>query len=527
MNRAFGKLGNNCFSTVFRNINHSFGSGCKQNSISSMHRKFNIWRCTIGPHSMHELCISYRYQHSLANEAKGAVEVKNDFATNHELQEKTSDKLRDILNDIGMSVSQWKIRDSKTAFDQKLKLNSVTKRRRKRRGSSSGNKDATQMLSNSDTRPLGESLFTYPRRMSEEFDIYNGQYSGRRKSNYVIMGDHADIVARLRVKSIHVASQINIAKVLTTVFGPDSAIPAMRHMFGKTSIIIELPPVLELCENKESNKNSASTPFSRVKKNVPPTSKNGEVFANDYFHSEQSQPRPRFVAVFRYGSVVLFNVSPKDAGSILEDIKSHSTEPIPKPFERRERFEVAISPNMQETAHVNADFATVKELNINNVAIISRIMAQTVAFDSYNDMVDELLATFADINSTVKRTGNFTAMEKDMLFKVVAQNNSLFIDIIAKLGIKERSDTAWNMSQYERLYDGMRDEFEIENRFDQIELKLNMIQQNAKFFLELLHNQKSDTLEWIIIVLIGFECILMIMDMSGLGEAYFPKFGSG
>jgi uncharacterized Rmd1/YagE family protein len=63
----------------------------------------------------------------------------------------------------------------------------------------------------------------------------------------------------------------------------------------------------------------------------------------------------------------------------------------------------------------------------------------------------------------------------------------------------------------------MREEFEIESRFENIEFKLNLIQQNAKFFLEMLNEKKSNSLEWTIIVLISFECMLMIMDMSGLG----------
>lgn len=67
----------------------------------------------------------------------------------------------------------------------------------------------------------------------------------------------------------------------------------------------------------------------------------------------------------------------------------------------------------------------------------------------------------------------------------------------------------------------MKEEFEIEQRFDNIELKLDMIQQNAKFFLEILHNQKTNTLEWVIIVLIAFECGLMVLEMSGLGASLF------
>jgi uncharacterized Rmd1/YagE family protein len=138
--------------------------------------------------------------------------------------------------------------------------------------------------------------------------------------------------------------------------------------------------------------------------------------------------------------------------------------------------------------------------------------------------VDELLANFSNINSSVERFGNFTSMERNSLFQVVARNNSLFIDMVGKLGIKDRSDTAWHLSQYEALHDGMRKEFDLDERFKHIEFKLNLIQQNAKFFLEVLHAQKSNTLEWVIIVLISFECVLMCLDMSGLGAQFFGEF---
>ena len=81
------------------------------------------------------------------------------------------------------------------------------------------------------------------------------------------------------------------------------------------------------------------------------------------------------------------------------------------------------------------------------------VMAQTVALDSYNDTAEELLERFAAINGSVRQSGHFTNMEKESLFRVVAQNNSIFIDMMSKLGIKERSDTAWNLSQYEEIHE--------------------------------------------------------------------------
>jgi hypothetical protein len=76
-----------------------------------------------------------------------------------------------------------------------------------------------------------------------------------------------------------------------------------------------------------------------------------------------------------------------------------------------------------------------------------------------------------------------------------------------------------NSTNHILLITSTQHEFEIESRFEQIEFKLNLIQQNAKFFIDILHDQKSSTLEWIIIVLITFECALMILEMSGLGPS--------
>mmetsp|Transcript_23912 Transcript_23912/g.36866 ORF Transcript_23912/g.36866 Transcript_23912/m.36866 type:complete len:249 (+) Transcript_23912:671-1417(+) len=230
----------------------------------------------------------------------------------------------------------------------------------------------------------------------------------------------------------------------------------------------------------------------------------------------------RYVTIFRYGSVVFFNVSWKEQREIIAEIKKYSKDSISIGFEQREKYEIAIKPGMTEAEIesddvIKGDYARVAQLNMNNVAVISTIMSQTVALDSYNVTVEELLAALEQINENVKKTGRIANDEKEALFKVVAQSNSIFNDMLTKVRVKERSDTAWNYAQCDRVYEGMKEEFEVDERFSHVVFKLNLIQQNAKFFLDVLHNQKSNALEWIIIVLIGFECGLMLMDMSGMG----------
>ena len=258
--------------------------------------------------------------------------------------------------------------------------------------------------------------------------------------------------------------------------------PPLRHVFGRTNIIIQLSP--------------------------PPTDG----------HPSLSLSVPRYVVVYRFGAVVFFNLTTKESSRLLEQIKKYSANPIPIGFERREHFEVALHPQLETaTGKITSDRALVKELDMNTVGIVSNIMGQTVALDWYNDTVDELLARFSSVNSSVERTGSFTNVERNTLFQVVAKNNSLFIDLVGKLGLKDRSDTAWHLSQYEGLHEGMRKEFELDERFRNVEFKLDLIQQNAKFFLEVIQDQKSNALEWVIVILISFECGLMMLDMSGKG----------
>ena len=252
---------------------------------------------------------------------------------------------------------------------------------------------------------------------------------------------------RVRVRSFQAASSIDIAMVFSKVFGGSSRSSSQKaqhsrhplsdlletptplnHVFGRTNIIIQLPPLVE------------ASPLL-------------------------SDSVPRYVVVHRFGSVVFFNLSAKDASRILQEVKRHAVDPISAGFERREHYEVALQPSLEGASGLmTADRAMVRSLDMNTVGIVSDIMGQTVALDWYNETVDELLANFSSVNSTVEKTGCFTSMERKTLFQVVARNNALFIDMV-HIGIKDRSDTAWHLSQYESLYEQMRHEFDLKDRF--------------------------------------------------------------
>ena len=405
------------------------------------------------------------------------------------------------------------------------------------------------------------------------------------------------------VRAIHAAQTIDLNILFSSAFQQNAT---KKQMFGKNSIVIRLadnitiPTSTNPTTTTKNGKNTAATSTTVNTNNYNDT---GTVDPTLSTWSRTSKLTPRYMAVFRFGSIVYFNVEEDIAKQLTCSIKKIAAfGPVPAGMERKENFGVLVTRDMDFTSNnamissllvndphgnnldahghpnhdtntnnssgneslllepVTGDYCMVPELDMNGVAVIGTIMGQTVTLDSYSDTVEELLTNFARINSTVTQTGSFTSGDKSFLFKTVAQNNSIFIDMISKVRIKDRSDTAWNLTKYETIHYGLKEEFvrvlrfyvklaclltvllfvsstsfgffslfyrstnqtqELDDRFENIEFKLNLIHNNAKFFLEVMHHQKANNLEWIIVVLILAECILMCIEMSGFGESFF------
>jgi uncharacterized Rmd1/YagE family protein len=64
------------------------------------------------------------------------------------------------------------------------------------------------------------------------------------------------------------------------------------------------------------------------------------------------------------------------------------------------------------------------------------------------------------------------------------------------------------------LYTALRKDFEIDYRFKDLSMKLQIIKDDTRFFLEVLHNKKSTRIEVIIVLLIAGE---MLIGSIGLG----------
>lgn len=252
---------------------------------------------------------------------------------------------------------------------------------------------------------------------------------------------------------------------------------------------------------------------------VPPTSRSINHIAlrfcninSDYTEVgvEETPSCHSYMVVFQYGSAVLFNVEDHEVESYLDLIRRHASGLLQET--RKDDYVVKEKPLLSEDMQGGPDYIVLKNLDIDSIRIIGSVLGQSIALDYFVSQVDGMVEEFTDINRIMEKTGTFT-MDRKKLFQLVGKANSNLADVILKVGLFDRSEIAWREAKYAQIYEYLREEYEVTQRFGNLDYKLKFVEHNIHFLQEALQNRKSDLLEWCIIVLLSIENVIGIYEI--------------
>eukprot|EP01006_Ploeotia_vitrea_P036211 TRINITY_DN65989_c5_g14_i1.p1 TRINITY_DN65989_c5_g14~~TRINITY_DN65989_c5_g14_i1.p1 ORF type:complete len:436 (-),score=171.98 TRINITY_DN65989_c5_g14_i1:46-1164(-) len=312
--------------------------------------------------------------------------------------------------------------------------------------------------------------------------------------------------ARVVIRSYYVGPQLDVKRICAHVYRDSprqikSGIAIVRldgTSGGETSFAANNPQRPHKQNQPQNPQNTSSIP----------TVMTDAVLASEF--KGPFGPLRRFVVLFPYGSAVFFNATESQIRYCLNRARLYTPAPIAAPT--TDDYSLLVRPNAAEWFVQHPDSMELREFSVNSIRVISQVLAQTVAMDHYEQKVDTMLDRFRSLNARLEAEGALS-MDKTKLFKLIASNNAILTDMITQLKLLDRSDTAWRYGRYDEMWTSLREDFEVSERFSTLEFKLTHVQHNTKFFLEVLHNKKSDLLEWIIIVLLAFEIVLCTYEI--------------
>jgi uncharacterized Rmd1/YagE family protein len=227
---------------------------------------------------------------------------------------------------------------------------------------------------------------------------------------------------------------------------------------------------------------------------------------------------PPYAVFFDYGAVVFFNCD--------EVLQTESIAHASKFCEGflgggansgSDDFLVQVDASQEQWSEFKSNRLVLQKLDINNIRVISSVLGQSVALGHFEQVVDGMLQSFEKANNSGEGSGSLQDRRSKTVYeKILRESNNVLSEVIVKLGVLDRTrmrDTAWKYEKYFKIWEGLREEFEIDARWDIMNTKTDYLQHNMRFFVELLHSARSDRLEIIIIVLITLELLVGLTEL--------------
>jgi len=334
----------------------------------------------------------------------------------------------------------------------------------------------------SDSTLLGEEGYTSWEPTRKQFVVPRGESVGN-------------------VRAYYIAKKIRVVPMFQKMYG------RQKNWLEVDSLIVSFP--------EEKNRQGTRKYWMYE---TPPPAPDEKPAAIEEPSNKKSALLP-YAVFFDYGAVVFFNCD-----EVLQTESIAQAEQFCEGYLETggtagsDDFSVDVDSSIETWSEFKANRLVLQKLDINNIRVISAVLGQSVALGHFEQVVDGMLQSFEKANNEDTVSSNTLTLpaQTKLLFKILRESNTVLSEVIVKLGLLDRTrmrDTAWKYEKYFKIWEGMREEFEIDTRWDIMNTKTEYLQHNMRFFVELLHSQKGERLEWMIIVLISLELLVSLYEL--------------
>jgi len=152
---------------------------------------------------------------------------------------------------------------------------------------------------------------------------------------------------------------------------------------------------------------------------------------------------------------------------------------------------------------VNSDVEVLRLIMLN--------VSQSVALDYYSEQTNLLLEETNSHTLSLERRGRLDISGRN-LKKYIGKTLNLKNRIAENLYIFDSPPETWEDENLNRLDQGLKRTFDLQERFRDIREGLEIVRENLELFKDLLQYRNSTFLEWIIIILVALEVVNLLID---------------
>jgi uncharacterized Rmd1/YagE family protein len=140
-------------------------------------------------------------------------------------------------------------------------------------------------------------------------------------------------------------------------------------------------------------------------------------------------------------------------------------------------------------------------------SVVAIIVGQSAAMEYYERIVDDLFARTGTWVTRMEEHGTVSwgirALHRFMGTAVATRT-----EVLSVLHLLDKPDEAWDDPGMDRIYDQLRAEFDLGDRYEALEQKLRSVQEALSLVLDVARDRRLVFLEASIVGLIVFEIVL-------------------
>lgn len=221
-------------------------------------------------------------------------------------------------------------------------------------------------------------------------------------------------------------------------------------------------------------------------------------------------PNEASVHVFAFGSVVFLNFKPEQMEEFITYLKTIEPDIEPSKYQTyQDDYELRICPEVEP--ELSDEYVNVPTEELFYSELVSTVIAKSVALEKTEAQMQTILDKLEGMIERLEK-GNLRISHKQ-LAKTTSQILRLNYNTINYIMILDKPDITWLNSDAEAFYDQLSQFFELTDRYEIMQNKLNIINGVKEGFSTISSSMRGLILEWIVVILILVEVIIMLIDL--------------
>jgi uncharacterized Rmd1/YagE family protein len=209
----------------------------------------------------------------------------------------------------------------------------------------------------------------------------------------------------------------------------------------------------------------------------------------------------KFVVILKYGVCVFWGFNQGEINEFKTKVSPYITDKfVDSPEEHTEI-------NISGKDEIKLDDINIKELNVERIGIISLVLSRSIALDYYDLEVEKALTENEEIMRSFMEKGR-TNMSSKNLIKKIGFAMSIRHQTVTQMAFLDKPDLTWEDESLDRLYNKLAEYYELTDRYEVLDDKLETIFRNVEFISDYITARRPLAAEIIIILLIAFDLMI-------------------